>query len=413
MVAGLTLSLLIGLALGLFGGGGSILAVPILTYLMSVPVKAAIASSLLIVGATSAAALIAQWRSGNVVWRTGLTFGLAAMFGAYAGGHLARFVPEAVLLIAFGLLMFVSAVAMLRGPRAWRAPQSQNEMPRARMAGYGLAAGLVAGLLGAGGGFLIVPALVLLSGMPMRKAVGTSLLVIFLQSAAGFLGHVGHSAIPWHTVLPVVVLAILGSIAGGALSNRVRPDSLRRGFAWLSLLVAVFVIARPLQELDSNGTLYTAVFVTRWPWWVGGIAIAAVALGLLFVENRQLGVSTGCGEVCLLPVSAAARASWRPRFLLGIVLGGAVAAVLARRTPSWSMGGLDELVTGTAPKLALLFVAGILIGTGARLAGGCTSGHAIIGTALGARSSWLAAALFLIAAFATTRLLLLVSGGGL
>lgn len=410
MAIGLVLSVLIGLMLGLFGGGGSILAVPILTYVLGIPARSAIASSLLIVGITSGTALIAHVRNRLVMFRAGLPFGLSAMAGAYAGGRIARFVPDSTLLVGFGLMMSVTAIAMLRG----RPLARQNEAESGRMSTIllsGLGVGVIAGLLGTGGGFLIVPVLVLLSGMPMHKAVATSLLVISMQSFAGFFGHLEHASIPWRVVLPVTALATVGAVAGGVLARWVRPDSLRRGFASLVLLVSLFVIAHQLVELGRHSPAYVALFVTRWPWWAGGAAIAAVALAFLFVENKQLGVSTGCGELCRLPVSPAARASWRPRFLLGIVLGGAFAALLSSRAPTWAMGGLDRIVPGTLPKLGVLFTAGLLIGTGARLAGGCTSGHSIVGTALGARASWLATALFLVGGFATTGVLLLLNGG--
>ncbi|HEV8550777.1 MAG TPA: sulfite exporter TauE/SafE family protein, partial [Polyangiaceae bacterium] len=295
MVLGFTLSVFIGLALGLFGGGGSILAVPILTYVMGVPAKAAIASSLLIVGITSAVGLVTLARRGLVDVRTGLEFGFAAMLGAYASGRLAHFIPDAVLLTAFGVMMLVTAVAMLRGSLARGKRDSTGGASLAAILLRGLGVGAIAGLMGAGGGFLIVPALVLLGGMPMRKAVATSLLVISLQSFAGFAGHAGHAAIPWHLVVPVIVLSAAGSLVGGALVGKIRPEALRRGFAWLVLAVAVLVIGHQMTSVARGSALYAALFVTPWPWWVGGAAIALVALGLLFVENKLLGVSTGCG----------------------------------------------------------------------------------------------------------------------
>ncbi|HKO90678.1 MAG TPA: TSUP family transporter [Polyangiaceae bacterium] len=410
LALGLLLSVLIGLMLGLFGGGGSILAVPILTYALGVPAKAAIASSLLIVGITSGTALIAHVKDRLVMFRAGLPFGLSAMVGAYAGGRLARFVPDSALLVGFGLVMSVTAIAMLRG-RSLTPKHDAGSGPISTILLSGLGVGAIAGLLGAGGGFLIVPALVLLSGMPIRKAIATSLLVISMQSFAGFFGHLEHTSIPWGVVLPVTALAVVGGVIGGVLVKWVHPDSLRRAFAWLTLLVSVFVVGHQLVELGGHSPAYVVLFVQRWPWWVGGAAIAVVTLALLLVENKQLGVSTGCGELCRLPVSSAARASWRPRFLLGIVLGGLVAALLSGRRPTWGMGGLDQLVPDTLPRLGVLFAAGLLIGAGARLAGGCTSGHSIVGTALGARSSWLATALFLASGFATTGVLLFFEGG--
>lgn len=411
MAIGLVLSVFIGLALGLFGGGGSILAVPILTHVLGMQPRAAIAGSLLIVGAASTAALIPHLRCGRIAIRTGLLFGSAAMVGAYIGGRAARFVPDPVLLLGFGIMMVVTALAMLRQKKSSPGEAAPDEGRRSSILLHGFGVGTIAGLIGAGGGFLIVPALVLFGGMAMKRAVATSLMVIAMQSFAGFLGHLDHVAIPWEIVGPVTVLSAVGSIAGSTLVKAVRPESLRRGFAWLVLLVAILFLAGQLPEVARKSPAYLALFVMRWPWWVGGAAIAAVVLGLLFVENKQLGVSTGCGEVCRLPFHRAARASWRPRFLGGIVLGGALATVLAGGAPTFGMGGFDQLVHGSGLKLAVLFGSGLLIGAGARLAGGCTSGHGIVGTALGARSSWLATGLFMVGGFATTHLLLLMNGG--
>lgn len=412
MILALGLALLMGVTLGLFGGGGSILTVPVLTYVVGVAPRTAFAASLLIVAFTSTVALLTRRRSGQVEWRTGWGFGLAAMLGAYTGGHLSRYLPEALLLFGFGALMLLTAVAMLRGrPRAKGASGLLPKgLPRMNIALYGLGVGLVSGLVGAGGGFLIVPALVLFGRMPIQKAISTSLLVIAMQSTAGFLGHVGEVAIPWLPVAAMALLASFGSTIGGRLQAHVRPETLQRGFAWMVMSTALVMLAHQTAALGRGADWYDALFVTRWPWWLGGLAIAAVVLGLLFVENKQLGVSTGFGEVCRLPIEESARRSWRPRFLLGIVLGGALAAVLSGHFPNLAMGTLDTLAQAPASKLALLFGSGLAIGVGSRLAGGCTSGHSIVGVALGSRASLLATALFMFAGLLTTQALLRWTG---
>ncbi len=409
MALALVLSVFIGLSLGLFGGGGSLLSVPILTYAVGLEPKTAIAASLLVIAVTSGAALVPYLKSGLVCWRTGTVFGAAGMVGAYAGGRLARFVPDSVLLGAFAIMMLVTALAMLRGKRL---EQSEYAPPRglarvSRILAHGLGVGAVTGMIGAGGGFMIVPALVLLGGMPMRRAVATSLLVIAMKSAAGFAGYLGHASVPWQVVLPITAVAAFSSMFGATLVKKVPQEMLRRGFAWLVVLVASFVVVRSLPASLRASSFYQLAFVERWPWWFGAAAIAFVVLGLLVADNKQLGVSTGCSELCHL---STARSSWRVRLLLGIVLGGALAALLAGRAPTLSMGSLDQIAHDTPLKLGLLFGAGLLIGTGSRLAGGCTSGHGIVGTALGARSSWLATVLFMVAGFATTHLVLLLSG---
>ncbi len=413
MVLGLALSLFIGLSLGLFGGGGSILSVPILTYAVGMEPKTAIAASLLVIAVTSGAALVTHLKSGLVCWRTGVAFGGAGMVGAYAGGRLASFIPDGVLLGAFAAMMVVTASAMLRGRQSDQlAPiQPQGVARTSRILVHGLAVGAVTGMIGAGGGFLIVPALVLLGGMPMKRAVATSLLVIAMKSTAGFAGYLGHASVPWGLVLPITAVAALSSILGAMLVKKVPQEILRRGFAWLVLLVASFVIAQALPASVKASSVYQQVFVARWPWWIGAAGIAFVVLGLLLSDNKQLGVSTGCGELCRIPTSREARASWRVRLLLGIVLGAALAALFAGRVPTLSMGSLDQITLGSTPlKIGVLFGAGLLIGAGARLAGGCTSGHGIVGTALGARSSWLATALFMASGFITTHLVLFLSG---
>ena len=153
----IALAVLVGVSLGLLGGGGSILAVPLLVYVAGMDAKEAIATSLLVVGTTSAVALIPHARAGRVRWRTGLLFGAAGMVGAYAGGRVAEFIPGSLLLVAFALMMLATAVAMIRGRKSPDKP-AHTELPVVRVLLDGVVVGLVTGLVGAGGGFLIVPA---------------------------------------------------------------------------------------------------------------------------------------------------------------------------------------------------------------------------------------------------------------
>lgn len=237
----LALSLLIGIALGLFGGGGSILTTPILIYALGVETKAAIATSLLVVGITSIAAVIQHARAGNVVWRTGFVFGAAGMAGAYAGGFVAGFVPGNVLMGLFALMMLATAAAMFRGRRDV-GPTAGHPHPLGKLIGEGLVVGVVTGLVGAGGGFLVVPALVLLGGLPMPKAVGTSLLVIALKSFAGYAGHAAHVTVDFQLAALVSASAVGGSFVGSAIATKVPPDALRRGFASFVLVMGGFVL---------------------------------------------------------------------------------------------------------------------------------------------------------------------------
>lgn len=251
IVLALGLAILIGVSLGLLGGGGSILTVPILVYVVGLQPRDGIATSLLVVGVTSAAAMLSHARAGRVEVRTGLLFGVASMAGAYAGGRLAHFLPAKTLLIAFTAMMFVTALAMMRRRsevEAWEAgaPRALRGAALARASVLGVGIGLLTGVIGAGGGFVIVPALVLLCGLPMRTAVGTSLLVIAMNSLAGFAGALSHATIPWTLALAITGAAVLGSFGGTVLAGRVKPQSLRAGFAWFVLGMAVWMASKQL-----------------------------------------------------------------------------------------------------------------------------------------------------------------------
>lgn len=240
---GIVLSLLIGVSLGFFGGGGSILTVPLLVYVFGLAPKLAIASSLLIVGAASLSGTVQHWRAGNVDLRTGLLFGAAGMAGAYGGGRVASWIDGRLLLLLFAAMMILTATAMWRGRRESRVDPSAGRSP-ARLVGQGLAVGTFTGLVGAGGGFLIVPALALWAGLPMAMAVGTSLLIIVLNTLAGFAGYLGHVAVDYRLIAVVGGSAIAGSFLGSRLARRVDPASLRRAFAGFVGVMAVFILVR-------------------------------------------------------------------------------------------------------------------------------------------------------------------------
>ena len=203
---GIALSTLIGVSLGFFGGGGSILTVPLMVYVFGLDPKVAIASSLLVVGGASLAAVAQHWRAGNVDVRTALLFGAAGMTGAYAGGRIATYFDGALLILMFAVMMAITAVAMWRGRRA--PPENAVLRSPRRLLAQGLAVGLFTGLIGAGGGFLIVPALALWAGLPMPRAVGTSLAIIVMNTTAGYAGYASHVEIPWQLVGVVTLAAV-------------------------------------------------------------------------------------------------------------------------------------------------------------------------------------------------------------
>lgn len=272
------LGLLIGLSLGALGGGGSILTVPALVYALGETVQAATTGSLVIVGITAAAAAVGHARAGRVRRRAGLAFGAAGVASSLVGTHLnARVQPE-VLLIAFAVLMLVAAGAMLaktmvaggpdddddqqagapgRPARPGPVVQAQPDAPQARtgvrnvlpVLAAGLVVGFLTGFLGVGGGFVIVPALVLILKYDMPTAVGTSLVVISLNSAVALLARGGQDSFHWAVIVPFTLAAIAGSGAGRKVADRVDGPHLTRGFAVLLLLVAGYVL---LQALVSS-----------------------------------------------------------------------------------------------------------------------------------------------------------------
>lgn len=253
------LSIFIGAAVGLLGGGGSILTTPLLVYVMGFDPKQAIAASLFVVAVTSAFGLIHYARAGRVKWRTGLIFGAAGMLGAFVGGQIGALLPGSLLLGAFAIMMGITAIAMIRGRKQVQG-KAHTGLPLFRILLDGFIVGLVTGLVGAGGGFLVVPALVLLGGLSMQVAVGTSLLVVMMKSTAGFLGYAltfgGDSFVAlnpatefnWTITLVVTAFAVMGSFLGAALNKRVHPDRLRKAFGYFVLAMAMFILAQEVGE---------------------------------------------------------------------------------------------------------------------------------------------------------------------
>ena len=247
-IFGLLIAALMGISLGLLGGGGSILAVPILKYALGFGAKEAIASSLAVVGATSLFGAVSHWREGRVRWRTGLVFGLVAMAGAYLGAeYIAPFLGGATQLALFGVVMLVAAFLMFReGESARDAPGTEKGMLARTylllLFAVGGAVGILTGLVGVGGGFLIVPALVLLAKVPMKEAVGTSLLVIALNSFAGFAGYLGEVSFQWGLMVLFAALAVAGSFAGTYLVRFVPQGALKRSFAVFLIVMAAFIL---------------------------------------------------------------------------------------------------------------------------------------------------------------------------
>lgn len=248
----LALGAVIGALLGLLGGGGSILAVPALVYVLGLDVQQAIPMSLIVVGTASAVGVLPRVRAGQVQWRLATVFALAGIPATFIGTAIGRHLPQSVLMIGFATVMVVAGIRMLQenagtgtacrvgdGGINWR-----RCAPRSIPAGF--LVGLLTGLFGVGGGFLIIPALVLMLGVEMSIAVGTSLLIIVANSAAGVLSHLSGADIDWVIAAAFVGTAIAGSLIAGQFGARLDTRRLQRWFAYLVFAVAVYVLVDTL-----------------------------------------------------------------------------------------------------------------------------------------------------------------------
>ncbi|HEB86873.1 MAG TPA: sulfite exporter TauE/SafE family protein [Gammaproteobacteria bacterium] len=244
--------LITGLLLGVFGSGGSIITMPALLYLLDVEPKSAIAMSLGIVAVTATITAMQHWRHGNVNLRITAIFGLFGVIGTYFGALVGVVTPVVIQLTVFALVMYAAAWKMLK-------PQLQHksmgaaavadcpdgncdDLQYGHIAVHGIVVGILTGIVGVGGGFLIVPALVLLSGLSMKKAVGTSLSIVALKSFAGFAGYAGAVAVDYPMMAVFTAIAIVGSVVGSQLGHRIPAGLLKRGFGGFLLLVASYIL---------------------------------------------------------------------------------------------------------------------------------------------------------------------------
>ena len=280
LLLALPLGVAIGLALGALGGGGSILAVPALVYVLGLAPKQAVTTSLLVVGVAAVVAMAGHLRAGRVRVGAGLWFGAAGVLGALAGTRLNRQVDPNVLLAAFASIMLVAAWRMWAAAKAGRrlvpvaaaassddaAITGRGVQPAppgadpggglvmtpatvAKVAAAGSVVGLMTGFFGVGGGFVIVPALVLVLRFEMPAAVGTSLLVIAVNSATALVARLGSSSVDWRVALPFTAAALAGALAGSRVAGRTDPATLSRWFAGLLVAVAVYTLVRSMLAL--------------------------------------------------------------------------------------------------------------------------------------------------------------------
>ncbi|HEB51748.1 MAG TPA: sulfite exporter TauE/SafE family protein [bacterium] len=254
MISVLLGAIVIGVSLGLMGSGGSILTVPILHYLIHQPEKVAIAGSLLVVGSIAAFGGLQNVARGSVHWRSVLWFGVPGMAGTWLGARLSAFASGTVQLALFDAVMLAAAVFMLRPAKLdASASAAHKQKARWKIVLDGLVVGVLTGFVGVGGGFLIVPALVLLGGLDMRLAVGTSLLIIALKSFSGFVKyldvlaerdlHLDYSVLGWF-----IGIGVLGSLFGSAVGKRVPQAGLQRSFGVMLLLASIGILIALLVE---------------------------------------------------------------------------------------------------------------------------------------------------------------------
>ena len=258
-ILGYFAALLIGVSLGLVGSGGSILTVPVLVYLLGVNPVLATAYSLFIVGATSLAGVITKYKEGLVNMKTAIVFGIPSIIAVFlTRKYIIPLIPDEVfsiagfvitksilLMLVFALMMLAASFSMIKKKKII-GDNGKQEFNYPIILAEGAAVGLLTGLVGAGGGFLIIPALVLLSKLPMKQAIGTSLLIIAAKSLIGFTGDIFNYTMDWTLLITVTVIAITGIFVGNRLSNKIDGDKLKRGFGWFVLVMGVYIIIKEL-----------------------------------------------------------------------------------------------------------------------------------------------------------------------
>ena len=255
-------AILMGLSLGLIGGGGSILTVPILVYLFSVDAVLATAYSLFVVGLTSLIGSFSHMRLGNIHWRTAIVFGIPSIISVYlTRAYVVPAIPDPVfhlgdaavskahaILLLFAVIMLLASYSMIRKRVVMENEEAEPRYNYPLILLEGIVVGAVTGLVGAGGGFLIIPALVLLAKLPMKQAVGTSLIIIAAKSLIGFTGDLkGNQVIDWRFLLIFSLIAMVGIIAGSMLSRNISNEKLKPAFGWFVLEMGVYIIAKEMM----------------------------------------------------------------------------------------------------------------------------------------------------------------------
>lgn len=252
MTLGLALAVLIGISLGLLGGGGSILTVPIFVYVLGWDPKTAIAASLGVVGLTSLFGVIPHHFQGNLNYRVAAIFGVVAMVGTFSGARLSVLFSGVAQLILFSVVMAIAAYFMLKPKRKDQLGTdggAPKKIPYLLIALEGLGVGVLTGLVGVGGGFMIVPALTLLARIPIKQAIGTSLLIIAAKSFSGFVGYLGQVEMPWKDLGLFSLFAVIGIFVGSQLVKSIRAEALKKAFGIFLIVMSGFILFKNKETL--------------------------------------------------------------------------------------------------------------------------------------------------------------------
>ena len=260
VIIGFASAILIGVSLGLIGGGGSILTVPVLVYILGVNPVLATAYSLFVVGSTSLVGAATYMKKGLVNYKTALVFAIPSFIAVFlTRKFLIPALPDPLftlgeaiitknigIMVFFAVIMLAASYSMIKGKKGGDAVEGEVKFNFPMIALEGLVVGVITGIVGAGGGFLIIPALVLLAKLPMKLAVGTSLLIIAAKSLIGFLGDVSTQTIDWQLLLIFTSLSIVGIFIGSALSKKINEQVLKTGFGWFVLVMGIYIITKVL-----------------------------------------------------------------------------------------------------------------------------------------------------------------------
>lgn len=257
-IAGYIASFFIGISLGLIGGGGSIITLPVLVYLFGLSPELAISYSLFVVGSTSLVGSFNSYRKGLIDFKTVLLFGISSVITVFiTRKFILPLLPDVIqfknyslsfstlTMVLFAVLMLFASIKMIKA-KTINEESLDEDKNLLKLLLYGIGIGLITGFLGAGGGFLLIPALVLILKLPMKKAIGTSLLIIALNSLVGFIADTGHYETQWSFLLMISALAIAGVLTGGLLGKKIDGNKLKKGFGWFVLIMGIYIIVKEL-----------------------------------------------------------------------------------------------------------------------------------------------------------------------